>query len=74
MHFSYILRFFFYILWKEKKSFSVFEGARYKPFEHTMTFFRKMFQFFLTFMKNAFDTNSRIFAQKYTRNKKKRNF
>ena len=58
------------------KSFSVFEGAPFKSFEHAMTFLRKMhfFSFFSTFIKNAFDTNSRFFSQKYARNKKESNF
>ena len=48
-----------------EKSFCVFEGAPFKPFKHTMTFFRKMFlNFFKTIMKNEFDTNSRFFCHK----------
>ena len=47
------------------KSFSVFKGASFKPFEHTMTSFSKMFFFYnffsFTFIKNAFDTSSRFF-------------
>ena len=46
-----------------EKSFS--EGAIFKPFKHTMIFFRKMFLiYFFTFLKNAFDTNSRFFSTK----------
>ena len=30
---------------EEKKSFSAFEGAPFKPFEYTRTFFRKMIFF-----------------------------
>ena len=52
------------ILWK--KSFSVFEGAPFKPFD----FFQQNI-FFSTFIKkNAFYNNSIFFAQKYARSKK----
>ena len=58
-----------------EKSFSVFKGAPFKSFEHTKTFFGKMFLiFFSTFIKNAFGTNSRFFSHKYAHNKKERNF
>ena len=56
-------------------SLSVFEGAPFKHFEHTKTFFpQNVFNFFSTFIKNAFDTNSRFVSQKCARNKKERNF
>ena len=48
-----------------EKSFSVIEGAPFKPFEHTMTYIRKMFFliFFSILMKRAFYTNSRFFKK-----------
>ena len=55
-------------------SFRVFEGAPFKHFEHSKTFSRKMFLIiFLTFVKNAFDTNLIFVSQKCARNKKERN-
>ena len=51
-----------------EKSFSVFEGLKGGPFEHTKTFFR---QNVFHFIKNAFATNSRFFSQKYARYKNK---
>ena len=46
------------------QSFSVFKGAIFGIFEHTKTFFGKMFyNFFVTFMKNAFATNSWFFIK-----------
>ena len=50
----------------------MFEGAPFKPFEHTVTFFRKMFKFFSSFIENAFDDNSIFFSQKYAHNTKKK--
>ena len=48
-----------------ENSFSVFKGAPFKPFEHTMTFSAKCIKLFaLTFIKNAFATNSRFFSDK----------
>ena len=55
-------------------SFSVFEGAPFKHFKHTKTLSQNVFNFFLTFIKNAFDTNSRFVSQKWACNKKERNF
>ena len=54
-----------------EKSVSVFKGTPFKSFEHTMTFFRKMFlKKILIIHKNAFYTNSRFWSQKYVHNKK----
>ena len=59
----------------QKESFSVFEGAPFKPFGHNMTYFRKMFLIlFSTFIKNEFGSKTRFFLQKYAHNKKERNF
>ena len=55
----------------EKKVFIVFVGVPFKPLKHTLTFFRQMS---LTFMKNTFAPNSRMFSQKYAHDKKERNF
>ena len=59
-----------------EKSFSVFEGAPFRPFEHTMIFSAKYIYIFflLNNHKNAFYTNSRFVSQKYAPNKKERNF
>ena len=45
--------------------FSVFEGAPFKPFKHTMAIFHKIFflNSFSTFIKNAFDTNKIFFLK-----------
>ena len=51
-----------------KKNHNVFKGFKGGPFEHPKTFFRKIYIFFFTFIKNAFYTNSRFFPQKYARN------
>ena len=52
----------------------MFEGAPFKPFEHTMTFFRQIFKFFSTLKENAFDDNSKKISQAYACNTKIRNF
>ena len=57
---------------QKKKSFSVFEGAPFKPFKHTMTFF--LFNLIFNIHKNAFDTNSRIFHKNMHVIKKKEVF
>ena len=58
-----------------EKSFTVFEGLKGGPFEHTKTFFSAKYfkKFSSTFIKNVFYTNSKLFSQKYAGNKKERN-
>ena len=57
-----------------EKSYGVFEGLKGAPSNTLKLFFRQMFFsfFYLTFVKNAFDTNSRFFSQKYARKKRKK--
>ena len=54
-----------------RQKFLVCSKGPFKHFEHTKTFFCKMFLiFFSTFIKNAFFTNQRFVSQKCARNKK----
>ena len=58
-----------------EKSLIVFEVLKGGPFEHTKTYFHKMFFYlFFTFQKKSSDSNSGFVSQKYACNKKEIKF
>ena len=72
---------FLWMLEKKKhfaeKSHIVVEELQGGLFKHTKTFFFHKMSFYILFspfIKNAFDTNSGLFSQKYACNKKGSNF